>query len=388
MQVYKAFFKIIYKNISQIMIYVGIFLFFAVFLSKTYVSPVNTNFTETKINIAFINHDTNSKLVDSLKEYLGKNANIINIPDNTKKLQDALFFRQVEYIVKVPKGFTDGLLSGNNVQLERTTVPNSTSSVYMDSVINKYLNTAKIYTSNMHDLSQEQIISYINTDLSQKIDVKVNIPAGKNANDTRSTYYYNYLAYSLFAVLILGVCSVMMVFNNTDLKKRNLCSPLKLRSMNFQMILGNISFAVIAWLVMIITSIIMYNSYMFSAKGLLLLLNSFMFTLAALSISFLIGNIVKNKNAMSAAANVFSLGSCFISGVFVPQALLGKTVLTIASFTPTYWYIKSNNSIQSMVNFKMKDLTPIFNNMLIIIGFAVAALAVSLVLIKQKRMTN
>lgn len=127
---------------------------------------------------------------------------------------------------------------------------------------------------------------------------------------------------------------------------------------------------------------------MFTVKGLLFLLNSFVFTLAVLSISYLIGNVVKSKSAMYAAANVFSLGTCFISGVFVPQALLGKTVLTIASFTPTYWYVKSNNDIANMVNFKIEKLMPIFVNMLIIIGFAVAVLAVTLVVIKQKRMTN
>jgi len=66
---------------------------------------------------------------------------------------------------------------------------------------------------------------------------------------------------------------------------------------------------------------------------------------------------------MSAAANVFSLGSCFISGVFVPQDLMSNTVLKIASFTPNYWFVKANNSISpieparliSIAN-KMKDL--------------------------------
>lgn len=180
----------------------------------------------------------------------------------------------------------------------------------------------------------------------------------------------------------------MIVFNNADLKKRNLCSPVKLRNMNFQMILGNLSFAILAWFIMIFTSFIMYGSYMFTEKGLLFLLNFFVFTLAALSISYLIGNVIKSKGAMSAAANVFSLGTCFISGVFVPQALLGKQVLTIASFTPNYWYVKSNNSIANMVNFNMENLAPIFLNMLIIIGFAVAVFSVTLVVIKQKRMSN
>ena len=73
------------------------------------------------------------------------------------------------------------------------------------------------------------------------------------------------------------------------------------------------------WLVLISASFVMYGSYMFTTNGLLLLLNSFIFTLAALSISYLIGNLVKSRGAMSAAANVFALGTSFLSGVFVPQ---------------------------------------------------------------------
>jgi ABC-2 type transport system permease protein len=158
--------------------------------------------------------------------------------------------------------------------------------------------------------------------------------------------------------------------------------------MNFQLILANLSYAVITWFVMIFMSFIMYGSYMFTAKGLLLLLNSFIFTFAALSISFLIGNSINSKGAMAAAANVVSLGSCFISGVFVPQAFLGKSVLRIASFTPNYWYVKTNNSIVNLVNFNMENLAPLFLNMLIVMGFAVAVLSVTLVVIKQKRISN
>lgn len=387
MQVYKAIFRVIYKNKSQSFIYIFVFVFFAVLLSSTYTSPVNANFAETKINIVFINHDNNSKIVEGLKDYLNKNANIINIADDAKKLQDALFFRKIEYIVKVPKGFTEGLISGKAVKLDKTTLQGSTSSIYMNNIINKYLNTSKIYTSNIKNLSQSQLISYINNDLVQKTEVKLISSGILTSKVERVGYYFNYLAYSLFAILILGVCSIMIVFNDTDLKKRNLCSPVKLLSMNLQMVLGNLSFALVAWIILILASFIMYGSYMFTPNGLLLLLNSLVFTLAALSISYLIGNIVTSRGAMSAAANVVSLGTCFIGGVFVPQVLLGKTVLTIASFTPTYWYVKSNNAIINISNFTRENIIPIFNNMLIILGFAVAILAVTLVITKQKRMS-
>lgn len=388
MQVYKVYFKVIHKNMTQIAIYFIVFLFLIIVLANTYTSPTNTDYTETKVNIAFINYDKDSIIVEGLKNYLSQKANIVNIDDNTKKLQDALFFREVEYIVKVPEGFTKGISSGGSIKLDKTSLPGSTSSIYMDNIINKYLNTAKVYVRSIGNLSLEELVRRINKDLDQKTDVKLNSYANEVSNSEKCSYFFNYLAYSMFSILILGICAVMIVFNNTDLKKRNLCSPVKHRTMYFQLTLGNLSFAIITWFLLIIASFIMYGSYMFTAKGMLFLLNSLIFTIAALSIAYLTGNIVNSRKVMSAVANVVALGTCFISGVFVPQALLGKTVIKIACFTPNYWYVKSNNTIASMANVNMENLMPIFLNMLIMVGFAVAVLAMTLVVIKQKRVSN
>lgn len=387
MQVYKAFYKIILKNLNQIMIYVVVFISLTVALANTNNKPGETNFSETKVNIAYINYDEGAALSDGLKAYLSRSANLIDIPDETQKLQDALFFRKVEYIVKVPKGFSESFAAGKAVQLVKCEVPGTTSGIYLDSMINKYLNTAKTYMGSIKKVSNDKLISYIDKDLAEKAEVKMKNSVEEVSKGEKTSFYFNYLAYSIFAVLILGVCSVMIVFNNSDLKKRNYCTPVKLRNISFQLILATVSFAILAWLVMVVTSFFMYGRFMFTAKGLLFLLNSFIFTFAALSISFLIANIVKGRNAMSAAANVVSLGSCFISGVFVPQFLLGKSVLTLASFTPNYWYVKSNNIIGTLSSFSMEKLTPVFLNMLIVAGFAVAVLSITLVLIKQKRMS-
>ena len=388
MQVYKAFFKIIQKNRGQILIYLVVFMVLSLLLSSTYNPPQDTDFTKVKVNIAFINNDEDSQLVAGLKTYLGENANVVDIPDDTQKLQDALFFRQVEYILRVPTGFTQAMLSGQDVQLEKTTVPDSTSNIYLDLLINKYLNTVKTYTTYMPGLSQDNLTQYLAKDLAEQTEVTMINNSNHSAAAEKSSYYFNYLSYSLFAILILGVCSVMLVFNDTDLKRRNLCSPIRSANMNFQMILGNLSFAVLTWLVLISASFVMYGSFMFTTTGLLLLLNSFVFTLTALSISYLIGNLVKSRGAMSAVANVFALGTSFISGVFVPQALLGANVLTIASFTPTYWYVKANNEITAAVNFNAANLQSIFTSMVLVLAFGVAVLAVTLVLIKQRRVES
>lgn len=383
MQVFKVFFKIIKRNFGEILLYLIIFLILAVVLSSVNTGSQYSGFNQTKSRIVFINNDENSAIVDGLEDYLAKNAVIVDMKDDSRTLQDALFYRDIEYIVKVPMGFSEKFYKGSDAKLEITKIPDSISGVYMDNMIDKYLNTARIYVNNMKNISDEELISYIQKDLSQTANV--NLSSANTVKEKDFSYYYNYSAYSLSAILILGVCSVMLVFNKLDLKRRNLCSPVKGRSINLQLILGNLVFAFGAWFIVVIVSMLLYKKDMFTLNGILMILNSFIFTIATLSISFLISNIIKSRPAMSAAANVVALGSSFISGVFVPQYLLSAKVLTIASFTPTYWYVKANIIISSLAQFNAQSLKPVFTNMLIVFAFAVAVLAITLVVMKQRK---
>lgn len=389
MQVYKAYFKIIKKNIGQLSIYLIIFLLFAIIFGKVSTSPKDTDFESTKVNISIINKDENSKLISGLTDYLKENANIVDVGTSKEDLQDALFFREAEYIITIPKGFTKEILKGNkDINIEKTVIPNSTSEIYMDNLINRYLNTVKMYTSTIDNISQAKLVSNVNKDLSHTTDVKIKTYDNDYSNNASCANYYNFFAYSMFAVLILGISLVMISFNNKDLKRRNLASSLSMKNMNIQMVFANITYALVVWFVMIIASFIMFKNYMFTINGLLSLLNSFVFTLAALIISILISNLVTSRNALSAVVNVIALGSCFISGVFVPQQYLGDTVLSIAKFNPTYWYVKANDDIAILVNYSNENMRPIFMSMIIVLGFALAVYAVTLVVIKQKRLSN
>lgn len=388
MQVFNAYFKIIKKNFASMAIYLIIFLLLTVLLSTLNTNNNTSGFTGSKTKLTFFNDDENSPLINGFKNYLSENAILVSIEDNKEKIQDALFFRNTEYIIRVPKGFTKSLLEKKEMSLEKISVPLSAGSVFTDALINKYFNSAKLYINSGTETDQNKIVQYVKNDLNTKVAVEVKSFGTKDSLNESIVYYFNYFSYSLFAILILGVSTIMMVFNKKDLRMRNTSSPLTIKSMNFQLLLGNMLFALLTWLLLVSFSFILFNKTIFTLSTVYLLINSFVFTLACLSISFLIGNLIKGRNAQQAVANVFTLGTCFISGVFVPQALLGKSVLTLASFTPTYWFVKANNQIGAIVNFNSQNLTPIIYNMLIVFGFAVATLAVSLVVIKYKRTSN
>lgn len=383
MRVFKACFRVIRRHAVSLLIYVFIFLGFAIALSGMGGEKQQTSFTASRVRVAFYDSDGGTPLVRGLRDSLAARADIVAVPDTLQARQDALFYRDVHYIIRVPKGFTDSFLSGGGMRLERTAVSASASGVYTDFLVERYLRLAAVMRS-VPGITQQQMAADVKTSLSEQAAVEVHAFGG--VEGTRGvTYYFRYLAYVLMAVVILGVTSTMLVFNQPDLRRRNFCSPLHLVNMNLQLVLGNLTFALAAWAVLCGISFLLYRGDMLTPAAPLLVLDSLVYTLVCLSLAFLVGNLIRSRNAQSAVANVLSLGSCFISGVFVPQEYLGKGVLTFASFLPTYWYVTIVNELNGLTASHPVDSRPIAAGVLIQLGFAAALLAVSLAVAKYKR---
>ncbi len=341
-------------------------------------------FTRSKSNIALISEES-SFLIDGLKNELKKIVNFVDLPDNAEALQDALFFRNVTYILRIPQGFTQGFINGEDVALEKTIIPNSISNVYVDLSIDKYLNTARLYIKTMDNISEEKLVEMLKADLAKGAGTEVLKSESKPQNHIYANFFFNYLAYSLLSILILGMSSMMISFNNNDLKRRVGCSPLSNTNIGLQFILGNLTFALVAWLIMIVFCIMVDYKNSMNLNTVYFIMNSFGFAICGTSLGFFIGTVAKGEAAISAITNVVVLGSCFISGVFVPAELLSDTVLNIASFSPTYWYVRANNQIAQLTKFDFTHLQPVFTNMLIVFCFALAFFAVAMVIRKSRK---
>ncbi len=385
MPVFKLCMKIIKKNLPAMSIYIVIFLAITVLMATQYTYDGNASFSGKKINMAFISTES-SPLIDSFKERLSEYANFVEISEDQEALQDALYFRTVEYILRVPEGFTENIMNGDGaLQLEKTTVPASASGAYIDIAIDQYFNTARLYVDGMPNITQEELATYLKEDLSYRIPVEFQDKELAEQNHSFAKNYFNYLAYSLFAVLVLGISAIMIVINNKDRKRRNACAPISLFRMNLELLLAHMCFTIVSWAIMMTFYLIMDRNNIGYIHTLYFMLNSFVFVLCASSISFFIGNLVKTQNALSAICNVVTIGPCFISGIFVPQELLGTTVLKIASFTPTYWYAKANDVISKLTSFNSTNLEPVLTALFIQLGFTVSFLTLAMVLNKKSR---
>lgn len=386
MQVFRTYFKIIKKSLAQISIYLGVFLCLSLVLSKVAPQTEAVDLSKSTTKVGFVCLDESTPIIAGLKDYLNTNCALTEYDYDKELLEDDLFFRSVEYIVVIPQGFTQDFLSGKEAAVEKTIVPGSTTSFYVDMLIDKYLNTAKLYLENAPAMPEDQLVAAVTNDLSHQAPILVAETEGQADQKENFSAYYRYFPYAMTATLVLSMSTIMMAFNQSDLRKRNLCSPIKYRSINLQLASGSLLFAFVCWLVLVLFGFLLYMAHLPSLKQILFYcLNSFVCTLVAISLGFLVGIFIKNYSVQSAIANVLSLGMGFLSGVFVPQELMSKEVLTFASFLPTYWYVKGNELLSETSNITGSNLSSLLTCILIQTGFAVAIFSVALLAGKHRR---
>ncbi|MDD2533663.1 MAG: ABC transporter permease [Eubacteriales bacterium] len=390
MQVFKAYLQIIRKNSGLLIMYLGIVVALAIMMSQLNQPNQQMGFVSSRVNIALVDRTTQSNhaLINGLHDYLADKNTIVMIEDDNQALKDALFYGKIEYALIIPETFQNEFDQKNSAQLETMSNPGSMASIYLNMQVNKYLNTFKFYQMGYPNKSQIELAHLTLANLRLNTPVVVQNKPSIRGSYENVSYYFNYLAYALLSILIIGISTCMLTFNNLDLKRRNLCSPMTLKSMNLQLIAGNLVFSLFSWFVFIVISLLIYATKMFSINGLLYGLNSLCFMFVSLALSFLIGISLKNRNAQSAVSNVLALGMSFIAGVFVPQAIIGQTVLRFARLTPTYWYVLANNEIGTLTNLSKANLQVIFSAMGVQFVFIAIFFLVAGFVIYRKRQQN
>lgn len=70
------------------------------------------------------------------------------------------------------------------------------------------------------------------------------------------------------------------------------------KKFNRKLLISNSLFAIVLWLFYVIVEIILIGDIMFTNNGIILIVNSFVFTTSALTLGFCIGNMINNKNVV------------------------------------------------------------------------------------------
>jgi len=385
MPVFSLCLKTIRKNLPLLAIYFGVFALISVIMMSVVAREQAGVFAEQKTNIVFVTTE-DTPLVAGLREELGKIANLVRVADDTESLQEALFFRRVSYILRIPPGFTEAFIAGQEAKLESTAAPEAAQAkLRIEMQIDRYLNMARLYSATLPELDLAQVTALVKGDLALATPVVFAGVAQDTPQVRLMPLYFNFLAYALTFAVILGVSSVLLTFSHPDLKRRNSCAPISLARFFGEIYLAITLFTVASWGFLVLLSLGFGYPEALEPSTPYLVLNSLSFALSVSGLALLIGNTIKSGAAVNAVANVVTLGSSFLSGVFVPRFLLDERLLRVASYFPTYWYVLANERLGEMTVFNWDSLSEVVGYMLIQLGFAAAFAIAALVAGKYKQ---
>ena len=382
MIVFKTILKILNKLKGMLILYT-VMLILITALTQTSDNDI-TKFEESKPDILIINKDEHSDLTNNFVKYLAKHANLADIDINAEeKINDALFYRDVNYVIYIPKNFTNDILQDKEPIINYKST-NDESASYSQMLVNKYIKTALIYK----DYYQaNDLIKKINETLSTNTNVKIktHLDTSKLSAATR---YFNFLNYAFLAGCVYCISMILASLKEENVNKRTIISSYSLRKYNRIVLLSNACVIFLMWLFYMILSFILFKKLMVSFNGILYMINSLVFAFCGLTIGFLIGNITQNKNAIGGIVNVVALGSSFLCGCFVPISYLPNYVLKIAKILPSYYFVTNNELTKSIEIFSWSSIKPLFINTIVIICFGILFIIITNFINKKKQIIN
>lgn len=385
MQIFKVYFKILnhYKGI--------IFMYFAIFLTLALVMTVNMSsdnkieeFESEKLNIAIIDQDKET-LGEALKTYFGSTHNLIDLEYDEEIILNELYWRKVDYVLIIPKGFEERILSGKQekTELQGIKVPGVFNADYFEAAVDLY--TSKLTALLSGGFSIEEAENELFELQEETIDVTMASFVNTNHNDA-CTVFFVYVPYLFIALGIIGVATVLLRFNEKEVKARMECASLPMKKRIIGLTAAIFVFGLILLTaVLVAAGILSKGSIYTDVRFPYFLLNLFALLLLGLSLGFLTGTISRSNEAVNGIVNVVSLALCFLGGVFVPLEFFSDGILKVAKFVPTYWYIVTNDSIGTMKTMDAELLNKILPQVGLVFCFALAIFAVTVVIISNKR---
>lgn len=385
----KLYWKLVKSCRKPLMIYFSIFItVFFIYASFLGDSKQTTIFQEVEPDIVWIDHDQ-SEASNALKSYMQDIAEIKDVGDTKKDHEDALFYGFVSFIVEVPEGFEDNLLAGKDTNIACTSRPDEVNASMLEMKIESYLSTMYIY----HESDPALKVSQLNEKARQSVDTKLDISMRSNEelniSQTLRSGFFNYASYIFMALTMLSVGLIMTTIFKSNLQKRDLVSPISSNKRNFSLFVANILFGSALWAVFMVVIMFLPNSDMWTLQGFFYGLNLYIYGMLCVSVGFLFSCLLSNKahvgQALNGLTNIVSLGSAFLGGAFVPQSLISESILTISHFIPTYWYVKTNDTLANLNDFNGQQFYDILSYMGIEVLFLIACFMIALLIMRNRK---
>lgn len=337
MTVYKYFLKTAFRHKWIIIGYASIFFILSL-LNGTNTEGRELAFMEASMDIGIVDK-SDSDLSRELVDYLKEKNNVTTMKDDLYHIKEQIFLEIVDAVVIIPDDFLNKVVNKQeSVEIFRD--DRKMGPIQVENEINKFLAFSNAsFQDNSFDL--EKVRNALNREVEVEIVESANATNNKRAN-IWFKYYFNFVSYVIIAIYVAVIGLIMVDFNDKNIQDRTKISSKKFLSFNTEMYLGQVTIGIIITTTFILGSVALKGKHLGEINFFKYVLNTGVFSIAMLCFVFLINNLTSSKFVINGISTVASLGTAFISGVFVEQEFLSETVLNIAKFFPTYYFVRIN----------------------------------------------
>lgn len=328
--IFKNYLKLMKKNLNSFLIFFGVFIFLFIMFSK---NTTQVKFEEVKLDILVNNLDKGERS-KSLVEYLKKTQNVTEKKVSDDEAKTLIFKRKYNAYLTIYENFESNLNEGKNAAslIGDDTKP---SFIFFKIDLDKFINFQKAaITSNTSD---EEVMRTI----ENKIDVKIADSNVYNENTVHQKYLalFGILGYAILGATLSVVINVEVSFSDENIKRRLSLAPVSPLKMVLQQYLAQICISLgVSFLFLIIIKILSPD-VMNHINILNTSLAVIMYGFATISIGNMLVALTSSKQVLNGLVSIVSLVVSFLSGIFIPEDILPKVVLTISKIFPTRYFL-------------------------------------------------
>ncbi len=335
MSLYRAFFKIVRKNLMGILIYFGITLAIFLLLGGIYSSKAEEKAKLNRLSIYIENLDASPE-AEALVAYLSSVHKVYEEKLTEEQITDNIYYEQILAFIRIPEGFGESFGKAGEKKIENHYDEAVPAGISLTLQIDNFLNGMRNYMA--LGLSAKEAAE--KTEASLDITNYVSIRQQNVGPEKMMKGPFMYLPFGILSVLITGMFPVIVNFRTGEKRNRLQVSSMREGKRNAWILAGAATFALGALLIMVLAVTIFSGvDLAFSGEWCLGVVNALVFTLVISMMIFMLAHIPLFAGVTSVAlTNIIGLSFCFIGGTFVPLSILGEKIAIVGRFLPNYWY--------------------------------------------------
>lgn len=333
------------KQKGMILMYLGIFVVVASLVAGQGQKNEEKQFQKETYTFAVLDEDK-TEISRGLTKYMEKEHKRVEIQDDEEVIQDEIFARNVNAVIRIPKGFGEALKVGKESRPVLLSVPGTVYGQVFQSLGTEYEKVLKMNLAGGMDAAEA--LKATETTCSQSVPVSF-LESSENTQSHSSLYFFFvYIPYVFFSIGVMAFGTILIQFEKKELQRRMNCSGYSQGRIQTELLLGMLTAGGVLCLLYFFIAYAGVGNRIWSYKGLLSGINMICFMFVTFGFVYMISKMVEKTQLLSMISNLVGLGMCFLAGVFVPLEFLSDTLVKAAHFLPVYWYVEAIRRIDAM----------------------------------------